>query len=917
MKLKFEANQGYQLEAIQSIVEVFEGQPLESGDFEIEIAPTSNQLQIGSELLVGNRLVIAESEIIKNIHKIQGRNGLEKSKKQMASSGFGSSGFGSGGFGGEPAEYLERLQDGMHFSVEMETGTGKTYVYLRTIHELYAKYGFKKFIIVVPSIAIKEGVIKNLEITKEHFAMLYNNPEMDFHLYDPRKRGQLKNFSTTNALQILVINIDSFAKKDNIINQESDWGVPIEYIKAVRPIVIVDEPQNMETPIRKEAIANLNPLCTLRFSATHKHPYNLLYKLDPVRAYDLGLVKKIEVDSVFSEDAFNEAYLRVLEIKSNKMKITAKVEIDKSDDYGLQKKAVILRSGDDLYPLSGHREVYKEGYVLDQINMAEKYVSFTNGKTYYIGQKDEGLLEEIMKYQIIKTIQNHFEKEKKLKDKGIKVLSLFFIDKVANYRSYSENGWVKGKFAQWFEEIYKEFQAKPQFKGVLEHSADIVHNGYFSQDKKTGAWKDSKDKGDEGGSSKDDEQAYELIMKDKERLLDVNTPLRFIFSHSALREGWDNPNVFQICTLNETHSEMKKRQEIGRGLRLPVNQDGERVFDQNINILTVIANESYESFARSLQTEIEEECGVSFTGRIKDKNKRKPILLKKGYELDPNFKDLWEKIKQKTKYDVNYQTAELVKEAAKVLKDIAITKPRISNVRVRLEMNEKGIETQMITSSGQVIENNYDLSLIPDVLGGIQAKTKLTKTTILDIFNKAGKMTDILVNPQQLMDEGSRIINETLNKMIVDGIKYEKIAGSFYEMQLFENEELEGYLDKLVEVKDQKKTLYDHILVDSSVESQFARDLETREDVKFYFKLPGWFKIKTPMGGYNPDWAIVFENDKRIYFVAETKSEGEIRESEEMKIKCGRKHFNTLGNVLFGRVEKVENILLGTLEGNQ
>lgn len=908
MKLKFEANQGYQLEAMQAIVDVFEGQPLGSGDFCMELGQYSSsfipqQLQIGSDLLVGNSLILEESAVLKNTQAVQSRfNRIHAKKNTETGETFGT------------LELADKL-DGMHFSVEMETGTGKTYVYLRAIHELYAKYGFKKFIIVVPSIAIKEGVKKNLEITKEHFAMLYNNPEMDFHLYDPRKRGQLKNYATTNALQILVINIDSFAKKEsNIIYQDSDWGVPIEYIKAVRPIVIVDEPQNMETPIRKDAIANLNPLCTLRFSATHKHPYNLLYKLDPVRAYDLGLVKKIEVDSVFSEDAFNDAYLRVLEIKSKKMLITAKVEIDKSDDYGLQRKALVLKVSDDLYELSGKRDVYKDGYILEEINTAEQFISFSNGKIYAIGQKDEGLLEEIMKYQIKKTVQNHFEKEKKLKDKGIKVLSLFFIDKVANYRAYGENGWVKGKFAMWFEEIYKEFQAKLAFKGVLEHSADIVHNGYFSQDKKTGVWKDTTDRGGEGGSSKDDEQAYELIMKDKERLLDANTPLRFIFSHSALREGWDNPNVFQICTLNETRSEMKKRQEIGRGLRLPVNQDGERVFDQNINILTVVANESYESFARSLQTEIEEECGVSFTGRIKNAKERKSVLLKKGYELDPNFKDLWERIKQKTKYNVNYQTEELVKEAARVLKDVAIAKPRISNIRVRLEMNERGVETKTITSSGQVIEKNYKLSLIPDVLSGIQTKTKLTKTTILEVLKRAEKMNDVLVNPQQLMDEGSRIINEALKKMMVDGIKYEKIAGSFYEMREFENEELQGYLDKLVEVKDQGKTLYDHIVIDSNIESQFAHDLEAREDVKFYFKLPWWFKIDTPIGGYNPDWAVVFEGDKRVYFVAETKGTDNIEElspAEKMKILCGRKHFEQFVDVEFkAPVVRLEEINL-------
>lgn len=899
MKLKFEANQQYQLDAINAIIETFEGQSLESGDFEVEMAPPADQLQMGNELLIGNRLELQEESILKNLQGIQTRfnETHEKSNDETGEK-----------FGGiEMSEVL----DGMNFSVEMETGTGKTYTYIRTIHELNQKYGFKKFIIVVPSIAIKEGTIKNLEITKEHFSMLYNNPKMDFYVYDPKKRGQLKNFATTNALQVLVINIDSFAKKDsNIIYQESDWGVPIEYIKAVKPIVIVDEPQNMETEIRKRAISNLNPLCTLRYSATHKHPYNLLYKLDPVRAYDLGLVKKIEVDSVFSEDAYNEAYIKVVKfVRKGKGKIAVQLEIDKSDDYGLQKKTISMEPGDDLYLLSGKRDVY-EGFMLENIYSQDGYIEFSNGKTFYLGQKDEGLHEDIIKYQIKKTVENHFEKEAKLKDKGIKVLSLIFIDRVANYRQYSENGFVKGKFAEWFEEAYREMQSKPKFKGVLEHSAEKVHNGYFAADKKTGQWKDSKDAKGEGGKSKDDEQTYELIMKEKEKLLDAKTPLRFIFSHSALREGWDNPNVFQICTLDETRSDMKKRQEIGRGLRLPVNQGGERVFDQNINILTVIANESYEDFARSLQNEIEEECGVSFTGRIKNKKERRKVQLKKGYQLDSNFKDLWERIKHRTRYSVDYDTEELVRESVKLLSEITVARPKISNVRVRIEMDEKGLGTEVITSSGQMIDDEGTLSVIPDVISGIQGRTKLTKVTIYQMLKEAGKIEDILINPQQLLDEASLLINQALKKMMVDGIKYEKIAGEEWEMQRFENEELEGYLNKMVEVKDQDKTLYDYIVVDSvGVEGRFAKDLESREDVKFYIKLPWWFKIDTPIGGYNPDWAIVFENDKRVYFVAETKSAGEIRESEQMRIQCGKAHFEQLDDVRFKRVEKLEEII--------
>ncbi len=885
MKLKFEANQQYQLDAVKSVVDIFEGQPLENGDFEMTVTVPADRLQMGSEILVGNNLVLEQETILKNIQVIQERNKLPLSD--------------------------EAFKDGMNFSIEMETGTGKTYVYLRTIHELNKKYGFKKFVIVVPSIAIKEGVMKNLEVTKEHFALLFDNPKMDFYIYDSKKRGQLRNFGTTDTLQVLVINIDSFTKKEsNIIYQDSDDGIPVRYIQGVRPVVIVDEPQNMETDVRKTAIANLNPLCTLRYSATHKYPYHLLYKLDPVQAYDLGLVKKIEVDSVFSEDAYNDAYIRVLEIKSKKAHITATVEIDKSDDYGLQRKEVVMKLGDDLFDLSGGREPYKDGFVLESISVTDQTVGFSNGKTFACGQKNEKLQDDIMKYQIKKTVENHFEKEKKLKDKGVKVLSLFFIDRVSNYREYNESGWGKGKFAQWFEEAYQEIQKKPQYQGVIEQDCGDVHDGYFAQDKKSGSWKDSSDaKGGEGGKTQDDERAYELIMKNKEKLLDIYTPLRFIFSHSALREGWDNPNVFQICTLSETQSAMKKRQEIGRGLRLPVNQDGKRIYDSSINVLTVIANESYEQFAKALQMEIEEDCGVSFSGRIKSKEKRRVVRLKKGYELDENFKDLWSRIKQRTQYHVEYDTKELIENAWRACLNINVSKPRISNVRVRLNINEKGVGTEIRSVGGQAIQQEIGLEAIPDAINNIQRKTRLTKPTIFEILKESDHLKDILINPQQVVDEVTVKINETLTRMAVDGIKYEKIAGGFWEMQRFQNEELEEYLDRLIKVQDQQKTLYDHVITDSTVEEAFAKDLESREDVKFYFKLPRWFKIETPLGSYNPDWAIVFENDMRVFFVAETKKEGEIRESEEMKITCGQAHFKVLDGVLFKRVEKLEEIL--------
>lgn len=883
MKLQFDATQEYQLDAIKAITDLFKGQPLNKGDFEMEIVSLENQLQISNDFVVGNNLILADETILKNLQAVQKKNEIGESKEL----------------------------DGKHFSIEMETGTGKTYVYLRTIHELYKNYGFKKFVVVVPGIAIKEGVVKNLKITQEHFDMLYENPEMDFYLYDPKKRGLLKNFATTKALQVLVINIDSFAKFSedkkgkNVIYQDSDWGIPIEYIQGVNPIVIVDEPQNMETEIRKKAIENLNPLCTLRYSATHKHHYNLVYKLDPVSAYDLGLVKKIEVDSVLSEDAYNEAFVQIKSIQSKKTSVTAKMLIDKSDDYGLQKKEVTLSVGDDIYVISGKREIYQNGYIVNELDVDNQSITFSNGKTMYAGETTGGMTDEIMKYQIKKTVQNHFEKEKRLREKGIKVLSLFFIDRVANYRDYLDGKVVKGKFAEWFEESYKEMSQNPLYSGLMPQEVGKVHNGYFSADKK-GILKDTQ------GNTQADDDTYALIMKDKERLLSMEEPLRFIFSHSALREGWDNPNVFQICTLNESRSEIKKRQEIGRGLRLPVNQEGVRIFDDNVNILTVTANESYEDFARSLQTEIEQDCGVNFKGRVKDKNQRTGIKLKKGYQLDENFKALWTKIQYKTRYQVQYDTNELIDKAAKEFEEMTITAPKIMSLKARLNITKEGVETGLSSVREKRIE--VQISSIPDVLGFIQGKTRLTKDTILKIIEASGRVSDIFKNPQQFMDNASSIINLVLSKMMVDGIKYEKIAGEVWEMREFENEELEGYLDSLFEVNNPDKTLHNYVICDSQIESQFAKDLEANEDVKFYIKLPYWFKIETPIGSYNPDWAVVFEADKKVYFVAESKGTTnieELREAERMKIKCGAKHFDEFDDVEFkAPVSKVREMVI-------
>jgi type III restriction enzyme len=404
--------------------------------------------------VVANVLKLSEGQIAKNVRKIQWGNNL-LGEEVGAGNGDGSA--------------SSALAVGLNFSVEMETGTGKTYVYLRTIHTLRQKYGWRKFIIVVPSVAIKEGVMKNLAVTRAHFTNLYNHGEANYYVWDAKKRGQARQFATSDVLQIMVITIDSFAKAENIINKTSDFGTPVHFIRATKPVVIIDEPQNMETPKRQTALASLKPLCTLRYSATHKNLYNLLYRLNPVDAYDQGLVKKIEVDSVVTQEAYNHAQVNFIKFSwKNKATPLAEVEIDIDDRVGLQRRVVKLQSGSDLYELSGQREVY-HGYVLDRLNVSEGYIEFSNGKVFYLGQRDESQREEILRYQIERTIENHFEKELKLAGQGIKVLSLFFIDRVANYREYTADGLLRGKFACWFEEAFAKLRANTRFAGVLEN----------------------------------------------------------------------------------------------------------------------------------------------------------------------------------------------------------------------------------------------------------------------------------------------------------------------------------------------------------------------------------------------------------------------------------------------------------------
>lgn len=884
MKLTFEPDLEFQQDAIRAVTALFEGQPLEDSVDEYNFMQEDGVLNLING--IGNKLLLSEEQLLKNLQAVQKENEIHISSKL----------------------------EGMNFSVEMETGTGKTYVYLRTIYELFIQYGFKKFVIVVPSVAIREGVLKNLEITHAHFQNLYDNCPVHYQVYDSSKVSALRGFASGNTIEILVINIDSFAKDENIINKPNDklnGQNPIEFIRSANPIVIVDEPQNMETEKRISAIENLNPLCTLRYSATHRNLYNLTYSLNPVKAYDLGLVKQIEVDSILEENAFNDAYISVESIQAGKTKVAAKLSIYVNDKGAVKKKTVSVKVGDDLFRLSNEREIYAEGCMIEEIDAVNNCIALSNGNILYKGRTQGGLTDEIMKFQIRKTVEEHLKKELRLNPKGIKVLSLFFIDKVANYRQYDETGNnISGKFALWFEEIYEEYVSKPAFKLLDKHKVETVHNGYFSLDKK-GKLKDT------SGETKADDNTYNLIMKDKETLLDIDNPLRFIFSHSALREGWDNPNVFQICTLNETRSDLKKRQEIGRGLRLSVEKNGNRIYDRNINRLTVIANEAYDDFAKALQREIEDDCGVEFKDRIKNKSERTAIKYRKGFEADPRFLEIWEKLKKKTTYRVNYNTGDLIAIASKAVKDLPeIKAPSIRSTKVSVQMTDEGIGTNYV---GDRIETYGRYSWkIPDVLAYIQSKTELTRSTIYDILVKSGRIGDILINPQLFLDLVSQAISRTLYSLMIDGIKYQYIGDSAYEMALFEAQELEIYLnDFTFSVSDNSKTIFEEFIpLDSNVESRFAADCETSEQVKFYFKLPTWFKIPTPIGSYNPDWAVVFEDDKKIYFVAETKDTAtdrvdlsKLHLNEQLKIKCGKAHFNEFEDIEYRVVNKINQLI--------
>ncbi len=883
MKIQFDSAQAYQLDAIQAVVDVFDGQPLAQGQFEINMQAGS---QLLSELGRGNACALDNNALLANAAEIQARNDI------LATPALLKRGFGA----------VDKGSPFLNFALEMETGTGKTYVYLRTIYELHARYGFAKFVIVVPSVAIREGVKTSLALMREHFGALYGNQGADYAVYDSKRVTMLRQFAQSNALQIMVINIDAFNKAANIMNRSDNDNLngrkPIEFIQATQPIVILDEPQNMESEANKASIASLNPLCTLRYSATHKTLYQLLYRLDPVRAYDLGLVKRIEVDSVLEEGDFNQPFVRVESITATKTKITAKLTLHIRMATGIAPRTVTVSSmGESLQELANGHEVYAD-YVVEEISFAKQFICFANGVQLDVGQSQGEHREEVMRAQVRQTIFKHLEKEREVSSlpdgQRVKVLSLFFLDKVANYYA------LDGKIRRWFVELYKELAHNPRYALLQLPPVEDVHNGYFATTK--GVARDTA----EGRNTQADDEAYKLIMQDKERLMDRATPLRFIFSHSALREGWDNPNVFQICTLNETRSETRKRQEIGRGLRLPVDETGQRVRNPDIARLTVVANESYHDFAQGLQNEIEEDTGEKFGKRITNARDRRKANLIDDWQGHEDFKTLWNLIRARTRYRVEYDTVKLIDQAADALRNQpAIHAPTIKTRSDQLILTRSGIQTQL--NASRETRAHYILHVLPDMLGYLQRETRLTRGTLAQILIQSGRLPDAIVNAQQFLDCATRAIKYVKHNLMVDGIKYERIEGEngAWDMMLFEAKEINGYADRMVETM---KSLYDAIECDSQTEIKFASGLEHRNEIKFFFKLPRWFKIETPLGTYNPDWAVVKQNlpdETRLYLVRETKSTTnvfDIRPTEEGKITCGRAHFAALLGVDFAKV---------------
>jgi type III restriction enzyme len=981
LHFKFEASLDFQMQAVEAVCDLFRGQEIDRTEFTV-LRPTEGPQVVASyaqtDLGIGNRLLLLRDDVQANLAMVQLRNGLK------------------------PTVLPEGNElRGADFSVEMETGTGKTYVYLRTIFELNKRYGFTKFIVVVPSVAIKEGVQKTLQMTEDHLRGLYAGVPYDYFLYDSTKLGQVRNFATSPNIQIMVVTIGAINKKDvnNIYGKGANEGTggekPIDLLRATRPILIVDEPQSVDGPgvegQGRKALEAMEPLCTLRYSATHVNKHHMVYRLDAVDAYERKLVKQIEVASATVQEAFNKPYVRLIKVENKKNKIAAKIELDVQGKAGkVTREAVAVRDGDDIEEITG-RALYHD-YRVGEIRTAKgeecMELRMPGDQCFLVPGQVHGDVDSLSVHRqmVRRTIVEHLEKEKRLRPLGIKVLSLFFIDAVEKYRSYDKDGQlVKGEYALLFEEEYRRAAKLPAFTTLfkevdLTHTAEEVHDGYFSIDRKLHS---PFDKDTELGKSASKEQvetsSYNLIMKDKERLLSFETPLKFIFSHSALREGWDNPNVFQICSLRNIATERERRQTIGRGLRLCVNQNGDRLRGFEVNTLTVVANESYQDFAANLQREIEEETGITFgfvedhqfaavpvagdggqlsplgfersktlwaglrelgylneKGKVQDSLRKAlkdgKVSLPEGFEaqreaitailrkaagrleikdadnhtkvpprravLDSEeFKALWNRIKHKTTYRVRFDNTKLVEACAEALRHAPeIPKTHLQWRKAELAVNQGGVEATEKSGAATVSLDEGAVDL-PDVLGVLQDRTQLTRKSLGKLLVDSGRLKDLRRNPQAFIQLAAEAINRCKRLAVVDGIKYQRLGDDcYYAQELFEQKELQAYLENCVPAT---KSVHEQIVCDSETERLFAEQLENNNAVRIYAKLPGWFTVQTPLGGYNPDWAILVETEEgqKLYFVVETKGSlfvDDLRDKERAKIECGKAHFQAL-----------------------
>lgn len=1014
MRIQYK-HQKFQADAAKAVVDVFAGQPYLTPTYMMDRGTGMFQIGLNEERDYtgwSNQKIVPELSdhlILEHIQKIQRTNQIRPSSK------------------------LEGRSEGFNLTIEMETGVGKTYTYIKTMYELNRAYGWSKFIIVVPSIAIREGVYKSFHMTQEHFAEEYGK-KIRFFIYNSAQLTEIDRFASDSSINVMIINSQAFNAKGKDARRiymkldEFRSRRPIDIIAKTNPILIIDEPQSVEGKKTKERLKEFQPLLTLRYSATHKSDsiYNMIYRLDAMEAYNKRLVKKIAVKGITETGSTaTDGYLYLEGLNLSKGDPTATLQFEVKMASGtLKKKSRIVKIGDNLYDYSGGLEEYKNGFVVKQIDGRDDSVEFLNGIKIYagdvIGAVDEDRLRRI---QIRETILSHIQRERQLFYKGIKVLSLFFIDEVEHYRIYDKAGQAQnGIFATMFEEEYRDVISNMQreigddeyMKYLAAIPADKTHAGYFSIDKK-GHMINSKVARKE--TTSDDVSAYELIMKNKELLLDRDpkkSPVRFIFSHSALREGWDNPNVFQICTLKQSSSDVRKRQEVGRGLRLCVNQDGERMDTNalgndvhNVNVLTVIASESYDSFAKGLQTEMADAVADRpravtvdlFVGKVIKDDKgneqvidqdtasaihydmivngyidRKGVLTDKYYEdkangeikvaeevadsaasvieivdsiydarsmqpenarsnnvelqVDedklamPEFKALWSKINSKSVYVVDFDTDELIRKSIDSLDD----KLRVSKIYFRVEsgaMDTIKSKEELVagasfakeesTSYGVTITANSNVKY--DLIGKLVDETGLTRKAVIAILQgiQPHVFNQFKDNPEEFIVKVAALINDEKATAIIEHITYD-VLDEHYGMDVFTDPTIKGKLG--VNAMKAKKHLYDHIVYDSSNERDFATDLDTNTDVAVYVKLPDGFYISTPVGHYNPDWAIAFYEGKvkHIYFVAETKgsmSSMQLRLIEESKIHCAREHFKAIsnGNVVYDVVDSYKSLL--------